>query len=64
MKSQYTSTVTLHVTMHDERATFSFASGSDAPVVLVADADATILTTQASWGFVGATIGLHARQDR
>ena len=54
---------TLHVTMHDERASFAFAAGSPAKPVLLADADATILTTQASWGFVGATIGMHARLE-
>jgi alpha-N-arabinofuranosidase len=58
-----TRTVSLHVKMHDERASFAYADGSGAKTVLVPDADATILTTQASWGFVGATIGLHARVE-
>ena len=53
----------LLASMHDSRASFSFAIGNASPTMLVADADATILTTQASWGFVGATVGLHARLD-
>ncbi|MBE2214642.1 MAG: glycoside hydrolase family 43 protein [Opitutaceae bacterium] len=56
--------VKLHVKMHDERASFAFSTGPGAPTVLVPDADATILTTQASWGFVGATIGMHARVEK
>jgi alpha-N-arabinofuranosidase len=49
---------------NDAKCTFEYAADADAWQTLVADADATLLTTEVAGGFVGATVGMHARIDR
>ena len=42
---------------------FSYATGDGEWKTLAADLDAKLLTTDVAGGFVGATVGLHARRD-
>jgi xylan 1,4-beta-xylosidase len=51
----------LRLTGEDNVLSFSYAADSGDWQTLVADADATAITTQAAGGFVGALVGLHAR---
>jgi xylan 1,4-beta-xylosidase len=53
--------VELRVKSEDAVIAFSYVDVDDKEVALVADADAKILTTEVAGGFVGATIGPHAR---
>jgi alpha-N-arabinofuranosidase len=52
-----------HVEANDTKCTFEYAADADDWKTLVADADATLLTTEVAGGFVGATVGMHARID-
>lgn len=56
--------VELRLRVEADRATFSFATKPGDWHVLIADVDARLLTTRVAGGFVGATVGLHARQER
>ncbi len=58
-----TNQVRLRIEAAEARCSFSYALGNASWQVLVADADARILTTAAAGGFVGATVGPHARLD-
>lgn len=58
-----TRSVSLKISGDDAVVRFSYATQPDAWTVILPDADATILTTQKAGGFVGATLGLHARLD-
>ena len=51
--------------IESDRATcsFSYALGDEAWTSFVTEADARLLTTAAAGGFVGATVGPHARAD-
>jgi alpha-N-arabinofuranosidase len=55
--------VELRVNADDAVISFSFVGADGKPMTLVADADAKLLTTEVAGGFVGATIGPHARND-
>ncbi|HEY0945411.1 MAG TPA: alpha/beta fold hydrolase [Opitutaceae bacterium] len=60
---QATGRLELRVDASDARCTFAYAAESGAWKTLVADADAKLLTTEVAGGFVGATVGVHARLD-
>lgn len=53
----------LRVTADDAKCSFDYAADGGNWNTLVADADATLLTTEVAGGFVGATVGMHARVD-
>jgi alpha-N-arabinofuranosidase len=55
--------VQLRIVGADKNLEFSYATKPGEWQVLMADADATVLTTQAAGGFVGAMVGVHARVD-
>lgn len=54
----------LRLTGEDKVLSFSYAVDAGPWQTLVANADATVITTQAAGGFVGATVGLHARVEK
>ena len=57
--------LTLHVEGEQGRYGFGFDAGDGKGVQwLVRDADGTVLSTDVAGGFVGATIGPHARDER
>ena len=58
-----TGSVRLRVEADRASCSFSYAVGDDAWTSLVGQADARLLTTAAAGGFVGATVGVHARVD-
>ncbi len=58
-----TGEVRLRVQTEDATCAFSYAVGSGPWQTLVEGADAKLLTTDVAGGFVGATVGLHARLD-
>ncbi len=53
----------LRAIANDAKCSFDYAADADNWTTLVADADATLLTTEAAGGFVGATSGMYARMD-
>jgi alpha-N-arabinofuranosidase len=53
----------LRLTGADKILSFSYATGAENWKTLVPDADATVITTQAAGGFVGALVGLHTRKE-
>jgi Beta xylosidase C-terminal Concanavalin A-like domain/Malectin domain len=53
----------LRVTADDAKCAFEYAADAGDWKTLAADADATQLTTEVAGGFVGATVGMHARVD-
>jgi len=53
----------LRVIGEDKVLSFSYAVDAGPWQTLVGDADATVITTQAAGGFVGALIGVHARME-
>jgi xylan 1,4-beta-xylosidase len=53
----------LRLTGEDKVLSFSYATDAGTWATLVPDADATVITTQAAGGFVGALIGLHTRRE-
>lgn len=55
--------VELRLNVDGARAAFSYATVPGRWETLVGDADATLLTTAAAGGFVGATVGVHARLE-
>lgn len=55
--------IELRLTAHDGKCSFAYATEPGRWTTLLADADATLLTTEAAGGFVGATLGVHARLD-
>jgi alpha-N-arabinofuranosidase len=55
--------VELRITGHDNALTFEYAAAPGQWQTL-AKTDAVTLTTQAAGGFVGATVGVHARTER
>jgi alpha-N-arabinofuranosidase len=55
-------TVELRITGHDNALTFEYAS-TPGQWQTLARTDAVALTTQAAGGFVGATVGVHARTE-
>ncbi|ACB76508.1 glycoside hydrolase family 43 protein [Opitutus terrae] len=57
------SDVALRVEAHAGTCSFSYAVQPGSWQVLAADADAKLLTTEVAGGFVGATVGLHARKE-
>ncbi len=57
------SAVKFRVRASDAKCSFEYAADADDWKPLVADADATLLTTEVAGGFVGATVGMHARID-
>lgn len=59
-----TAAIELRLKGDEAAGEFAYSIKPCAWTVLAAHADLTILTTQASWGFVGATVGLHARLER
>lgn len=59
-----TSQIAIKIVARDSLCSFAYASETGAWATLLSDADATLLTTQAAGGFVGAVIGLHARTEQ
>lgn len=59
-----TDKVDLRVEANDARCSFAYALTSGEWQTLVAEADAKLLTTEVAGGFVGATVGPHARLER
>jgi alpha-N-arabinofuranosidase len=57
------SNVRFRVSGNDAKCAFDYAADAEGWKTLVADADAMLLTTEAAGGFVGATVGMHARVD-
>jgi xylan 1,4-beta-xylosidase len=55
--------IALWLSGDDARGVFSYATKPGEWRTLVSDADMTVLTTQAAGGFVGATVGVHARLE-
>jgi alpha-N-arabinofuranosidase len=55
--------IELRVTANDGTCSFAYATEAGRWTTLVADADAKLLTTEVAGGFVGATVGLHARLE-
>lgn len=55
--------VALRVEANDARCSFSYSTEPGVWKTLVADADAKLLTTEVAGGFVGATVGVHARLE-
>jgi xylan 1,4-beta-xylosidase len=53
--------VDLRMTIDGGKGSFAFADASGAWVTLASDVDATNLTTKVAGGFVGSTVGVHAR---
>jgi alpha-N-arabinofuranosidase len=53
--------VRLKIEANDAKCSFSYATESGPWKTLVADADAKMLTSGVAGGFVGATVGPHAR---
>jgi len=51
----------LRLVGEDKVLSFSYAADDGSWQTLVPDADATVITTQAAGGFVGALVGLHTR---
>lgn len=58
---QNANTIKLRVNAADAVCSFAFSTDGQEWKTLVKDADAKILTTEVAGGFVGATVGLHAR---
>lgn len=58
-----TKRVTLRLTGDDKVLAFGYATDAGTWQTLVSDADATVITTQAAGGFVGALVGMHARSE-
>ncbi|HEU5078758.1 MAG TPA: glycoside hydrolase family 43 protein [Opitutaceae bacterium] len=58
---QNANTIQLRVNAADAVCSFAYSSDGQEWKTLVKDADAKILTTEVAGGFVGATVGLHAR---
>ncbi|PTY07090.1 glycoside hydrolase 43 family protein [Opitutaceae bacterium EW11] len=61
---QPSGSVELRIEADEAKCTFSYALQPGAWQTLAADMDARLLTTEKAGGFVGATVGLHARIDR
>ncbi len=59
-----TKSLQLRVEAKGGTCSFSYSTDGREWKTLVADADATLLTTEVAGGFVGATVGVHARLDR
>jgi alpha-N-arabinofuranosidase len=53
--------IELHVQANQGKCTVGYVDASGEAKTLLADADATLLTTEVAGGFVGATVGPHAR---
>lgn len=58
-----TSEIDLRIEAKDATCSFAYATAPGEWKDLVRDADAKIFTTEVAGGFVGATVGLHARID-
>jgi alpha-N-arabinofuranosidase len=58
-----TARIELRLTGEKKVLAFAYATDAGQWQTLVADADATVLSTQAAGGFVGAVLGLHARLE-
>jgi alpha-N-arabinofuranosidase len=58
-----TKRLTLRLIGEDRILSFSYATNGENWKTLVPDADATVITTQAAGGFVGAVVGLHTRTE-
>jgi xylan 1,4-beta-xylosidase len=56
--------VRLRVSAAEDKCSFAVSADGGAWQSLVADADAKLLTTEVAGGFVGATVGVHARVDQ
>jgi xylan 1,4-beta-xylosidase len=56
--------IAFRVTGNDAKCTFEYAREKGSWNTLAADLDATLLTTDVAGGFVGATIGPHARIEK
>lgn len=63
LKIAATDQLKLRITGEDKVLSFSYAISIGDWQTLVADADATVVTTQASGGFVGAVVGMHVRNE-
>jgi alpha-N-arabinofuranosidase len=55
--------VKLRVTGNDAKCAFEYARDNGSSETLASDQDATLLTTDVAGGFVGATVGPHARVE-
>jgi alpha-N-arabinofuranosidase len=55
--------IKLRVLVNDAKCSFEYAADANTWKTLVQNADATLLTTEVAGGFVGATVGMHARLD-
>jgi xylan 1,4-beta-xylosidase len=55
--------VKLRVVANDAKCAFEYATGQGPWEMLAAGQDATVLTTEVAGGFVGTTVGPHARID-
>ena len=58
-----TKRIELRLTGEDKVLAFAYALKPGEWRTLVSDADATVITTQAAGGFVGAVVGVHARLE-
>jgi xylan 1,4-beta-xylosidase len=56
--------VALKIAGDEGRYAFGFDAGDGDWQWLVEDADGTVLSTEVAGGFVGATLGPHARDER
>ncbi|HEX2861802.1 MAG TPA: glycoside hydrolase family 43 protein, partial [Lacunisphaera sp.] len=56
--------VRLRASAADDKITFAIAADAGGWQTLLDGADAKLLTTEVAGGFVGATVGVHARVDR
>ena len=55
--------VQLRVSAAEDACDFAVVDGDGGSKVLVTGADAKLITTEVAGGFVGATVGIHARID-
>lgn len=62
--SPVSSAIELGIEQDTDRISFYFADDGHDKVWIARDLDARLLSTQIAGGFVGATIGVHARRDR
>jgi alpha-N-arabinofuranosidase len=62
-KLENTGNIKLRVAANEAKCAFECATETGPWETLAADLDATLLTSDVAGGFVGATVGMHARID-
>jgi alpha-N-arabinofuranosidase len=58
------SSIELGINQTVDKISFYYSANGTQRTWLAQDLDARLLSTQVAGGFVGATIGMHARRDR